>query len=439
MEAHVGCSPGYDMMDNLPFGDGLLPLQVARGQRVARLAPNCPTPPASAADIIRNALLQPIGGPRLADLARGKRTAAILIPGQDRIAATEIYVPLILEQLHAAGIADENIAVTVATGTHAKHTPADIRRLLGDEAADRVRAEQHNCRPGPHLAELGVTSFGTPVELNRAVVEADVKILTGRIIPHYFAGFGGGRKAILPGVASVRTILHNHALTLAPGRGIHPAIRACSLQGNPVHLDMVEAARLVAPTFILNTLLDTEHRMVSAVAGDLEAAHQAGCALAREWFCPTLPAPVDAVIASPGGWPYDCDFVQALKTLFDVQDIVRPGGAILWIASCRQGIKEGFLKLAALGDDDELETAVRAHYTLAGHNSIMLRALRHRARIALYSDLADTDVRLLGLEPVHSLNEGVEWLQQLLPPDFRYAVVPFANVTHAGINTHPNG
>ena len=175
---------------------------------------------------------------------------------------------------------------------------------------------------------------------------ADIKVLTGRIIPHYFAGFGGGRKALLPGVAGVRTILANHRLTLDAARGWRPEVRPCSLDSNPVHLDMVDAARRVEGTFVLNTLLDTDHRVIGAVAGDLEAAHRAGCAAAEPIFRVPVSEPFDAVITSAGGAPYDCNFMQALKALFDVQEIVRPGGAILCAAECPEGMKRGFLRWA---------------------------------------------------------------------------------------------
>jgi nickel-dependent lactate racemase len=266
--------------------------------------------------------------------------------------------------------------------------------------------------------------------MDRDVLDAGVKVLTGRIIPHYFAGFGGGRKALLPGVSGLATILQNHRLTLDRAGGIHPHVRPCSLRGNPVHLDMLEAARLVAPVFVLNTLLDTDHRVIGAVAGELVAAHEAGCAQAKGIFQVKLKEPVDAVVTSAGGWPYDCDFVQALKAAFDVQGIVRDGGAMLWVAECPAGMKEGFGRWAQLESDGELEEAVRADYNLAGHNSIMLRKLIRRVSVGLWSALPDGEVRALGLTPVHSLAEGIDWLCGTVPDRFRYAVVPFANVTH---------
>ncbi|MEI6970894.1 MAG: nickel-dependent lactate racemase [bacterium] len=414
----------------ISFGTQAHEISVPGGELASVVEPACPVPVAAPVDIIRATMANPVGCEPLRAMARGRKSAVILVPGMDRIAAVPVMLPCILEELNKAGIPDDGISVVVASGTHIKHTQDDIRRLIGDEAAQRLRCRQHECRPGGHLRRVGVTGRGTPVDFDGEVVDAGIRILTGRVIPHYFAGFGGGRKALLPGVASTETILHNHRLTLQPQCGIHPGVRPCSLRDNPVHLDMLEAARLAGPSFVLNTLLDSEHHVVGAVAGDLEAAHLAGCRMAEEWFKVELDGPVDAVITSAGGSPYDCDFVQALKAVFDVQDIVKPGGAILWVAECPGGMKEAFPRWAGISDDDELERAVREGYNLAGHNSIMLRRLVRRVRVGLWSGLPDDSVRSLQLAPVHSLREGLDWLAATCQPGFRYAVVPYGNVTH---------
>jgi len=414
----------------IAYGAHACEVILPRSELAVWALPACPLAAASPAEIISKALDNPIASERLHVMARGKRSAAILIPGKDRIAATAVFLPQILGELNQAGIPDDGISITVATGTHVKHSQDDMKRLLGEEAAARVRFRQHKPQAGDHLTRVGVTSCGTPVELDKSVVEAGIKVLTGRIIPHYFAGFSGGRKAMVPGVASFRTILANHRLTLDPERGIHRAVAPCSLGENPVHLDMVEAAKFTGPSFVLNTLLDAEHRLVDAVAGDLEAAHSAGCSKAEKWFKVSLGGPVDAVITSAGGAPYDCDFVQSLKAIFDVQDVVKPGGAILWVAECAGGMKEAFSRWAEYADDKEQESAIRMDYNLAGHNSMMLRRLIRRVRVALWSALPAASVRALGLEPVASLQEGLDWVASVSPRDFRCAVVPHGNITY---------
>lgn len=396
----------------------------------AWLSPQCPTPSAPADRIIRAALDAPHGAPPLRELARGRRSAVILVPGQDRVAAADVFLPLLLDDLHAAGLPDERIEIILATGTHTSHSKAEAERLLGADVVRRVRWRQHECEGGDGLAPLGVTSRGTEIAFDRAATQADLVILTGRVIPHYFAGFGGGRKALLPGIAARSTIVQNHRLTLAPERGLHPAVRCASLRGNPVHEDMVEAARRVANTFVLNTLLDERHRVVAAVAGELETAHNEGCRLAGEWLCLRMDEPCDALVSSAGGWPCDCDYVQALKTAFNVRDAVREGGALLWVAEATNGIRPSFLQWTHVADDEALEAAVRARYDLSGHNSILLRQLTRRLRVALFSALPDAQVAALGLTPVHSLAEGLRWLDERTPAGGRRAWVPCANITH---------
>lgn len=418
---------------NIHFGTNSYSFRIPRGNFIQRIEPKCQAPTASPEEIIRNALRNPISSPPLSKIAKGKHSAAILVPGKDRIAGADLFLPLLLQELNNAGISDKNVTVILATGTHAKHSEEEIKKLLGKEIASRLHCFEHECDNKIKLQFVGETTYGNNVWMDRAVLNADIKILTGRIIPHYFAGFGGGRKALLPGVSGFETICHNHRLTLNLENGIHRKVRPCSLNDNPVHLDMLEAANMVGPSFVLNTLLDANHNVIHAFAGDLEQAHYAGCIEAENIFKIKLKEPLDAVITSAGGWPYDCNFMQALKAVINIQEVVRPGGSILWIAQCPDGIKDGFLNWAKFKTTPDLEKAVRLNYNLTGHNSIMLRNLTQKARVALWSDLPDEDVKAMGLEPVKSLHEGINWLLESCSDKFNYSIVPFANITYTTI------
>jgi lactate racemase len=429
-KAHQG---GHLLEQQLRYGSQEFEFSLGQGRPVARLEPNTPPPVGPPGEIVRRCLEQPYGSPLLREIARGKQSAAILIPGKERVAGTAEYVPALVAELNRAGIPDESIEVFLATGTHEHHGVSDVVDLLGEELASRVQCRAHDCFAENELSEVGRTTFGTPVLINQRVLEAEVKILTGRIVPHYFAGFSGGRKALIPGVAGFQTIRANHRLTLDPERGIHPGVGPCLLDGNPVHLDMLEGTRMVRPDFTLNTLLDTDHRMIAAVAGDFEAAHEEGCRQAARLFRLTVDEPVDVLITSAGGHPYDYNFMQALKAVFNVQDIVRPGGAILWLAECTRGLHPEFLRWCSILSDEELNDAVRENYNLRGHNSLMLRRLTRRADVALWSALPDDALHGLGLHPVRSLTEGIGWIGDRVSGDFSYAVVPYANVMSATV------
>src|SRR5215212_1614949 len=193
------------------YGAGEVAFSLVEGHLAHRLEPDTP-PPEPAATLLTRALQEPIGSTPLQQLAAGKRTAAILIPGKARVAGTQAYVTALVAELNQAGIPDSRIEVFLADGTHEQHLESDLLALLGPDLMARVRCLGHDCRKD-EVTSLGTTSFGTPVLFNRRVLEAEVKVLTGRIVPHYFAGFAGGRKALLPGVAGFPTILANHRLT----------------------------------------------------------------------------------------------------------------------------------------------------------------------------------------------------------------------------------
>ncbi len=415
----------------LPYATQRVHIDLPSGWRLQRLEPRVPERCSPAGEVLDAALAAPIGTPPLRELTRGRRSAAILIPGKARRVGTQEYVPRLLEELNQGGIADEAIEIFLADGTHEQHLERDIADLLGDDVIRRVRCVGHACDDSDSLVRVGTTSAGTPVLLNRRVCAADLKIVTGRIVPHYFAGFTGGRKTLIPGVAGFQTIVANHRLTLDGTRGIHPAARAGNLDGNPVHADMLEAARMAPPDFCLNTLLDAEHHIMAAVAGDFEAAHAAGVRLAHTLLNVTVEAPVDAAIVSAGGLPYDCNFMQALKAPFNTQSIVRRGGALLWLAECRGGMQPQFLEWASIASDEELRRAVSAHYALTGHNSIMLRDLIRRFDVALYSALPSAAVQRLGLHPVASIAAGVQWLAQRCGAATTCAIVPHASTMYA--------
>lgn len=385
--------------------------------------------------VVERALDAPLGSARLEDTARGARRVAVLVSGKDRVAGAEVYVPLLLERLNRAGVADDRIEVVCATGTHARHTPDDVRALIGPAAAARVRFRAHDCDRAEGFADIGQTSFGTPVRLDREVVAADLRVLTGRVTHHYFAGFSGGRKSILPGVAARATILANHrrVLDFDGGCRVHPRVFGGNLAGNPVHEDMLEAARLSGPCFVLNTAVDGEGRLAEAFAGELERAHLAGCAAVdRACFFPVT-RQADVVIASAGGWPCDLNLIQALKGLFNHRDAVRPGGVFVLVAEAAGGLLRGLRDWMAYTDRAALAASMRAHYDLAAHNSHLLREILADVRVILVSSLPPEDVSSLGLVPAATLADALELARGPAGRSLRATVVHHGNATWSGL------
>jgi len=415
----------------LPYGHASRQLRLPPGVEPAFVR-STPAPAASPPrEVLRAALDAPVASAPLRQLARGRGSASVLVPGKTRVAALEHVVPLLLDELEAAGVPARATEVVLATGTHEHHLESDIVRLLGERTARRVRCRAHACREGDTLSKLGVTSRGTPVWLDAGVLASEVVVATGRIVPHYFAGFSGGRKALVPGVAGWDTIVANHRLTLGGHSGIDPGCRPGRLADNPVHLDMCEAASMAPPDFVVNTVQDERGRVVAAVAGHWERAFERGCAVAGEQLCAVLDEPIDLLVTSAGGNPHDGNFMQSIKAVLNLEDAIAPGGAVLWLAEAAGDLHPGFRTWLAIGDDAELDRRVRADYDLTGHNSILLRRLQRRADVHLHSALDDDVVRELGFTPAPDPQRTFDALAARLPANARLAVVHAANVIAA--------
>jgi nickel-dependent lactate racemase len=333
-------------------------------------------------------------------LARGGRTAAILISGRDRVTRCDLYVKLVADELNAAGIPDDAIQVFLATGTHQKQTAEDARFLLGAETYERLRLTHHDPMLEQNLVQLGVTARGTPIVINRGVYESDIKILTGRIAHHYFAGFSGGRKAIAPGVAGIRTILANHRRVMrAQGGGRDPEARAGLLAGNPVHEDLVEIALAARPSFCVNSVLNTNDEITHVFCGNPIAAHLAGCPTVAGLFGVIPRRAAKVVVASCGGWPYDISFMQVIKTIVSAESAVVDGGVLVVFGSCERGLEPGFLEWFQHRSLGDLNRAVLANYNLKGHNSYWLKEIQSRIQIVLVSGLPEGEATAMGFTP----------------------------------------
>lgn len=279
------------------------------------------------------ALDAPAAGPPLAELARGKRSAAISVCDITRPAPNRLTLPPLLERLHRAGIGEERVTILIATGLHRAATPAEIDEILGRETAARYRIVNHNARDEAAHAQLGFTRSGTQVAIERAYVEADLHITLGFIEQHLMAGFSGGRKLIAPGLAWQETIKRLHS----PFFMRDPHAVEGSIEDNPLHQELLEIAALAGHDFMLDVVL-TQNRRVSAVfAGQPLEAHRQGVEFVRQNTTAWLDAPVRAAVTTSAGYPLDLTFYQAVKGITAASHIVEPGGVILLLAACEEG------------------------------------------------------------------------------------------------------
>lgn len=414
----------------MPYGSSTLVFDLGGEGEV--LLPNCEAPSLSPSEMVRRALAHPIDSPPLKELARGRRSAIILIACRTRRTGSEVFVPLLADALNEAGIPDESITVCTATGSHDNFRPEDAPLLLG-AAAGRVRFRGHDCINPEQLMEVGTTSRGTPVRLARQYLESDLKIATGRVTFHYFAGFSGGRKAVLPGVSAKETIIANHSMAVLREGGVrlNPDTRNGNLDTNPIHLDMVEAARFAPPDFTLTTVLNTRHEITHAFGGAMEASHMAGVEVVRQLDAPRVTARPDWVIAGSGGAPYDVNAIQALKALFNNFGIVRPGGAFILVAECAEGSPQWLLEATALATREELNQRIANRTVRQGHNALWIREARERAHVIMVSKLRDEEVRALGFHPARSPQEALALASDLSGRADRVAIIPYGNITYA--------
>jgi nickel-dependent lactate racemase len=319
----------------VPYGTGTLQLRIPEKNYLGTFLPNYHPGIADETDEILRALSNPIGTPSLSQLIAQKkgRQTVVVVNDITRPTRTDKLLPTLLQQLESNAIPDKDIQILIATGTHRDVRPDEIDSLLGREIAGKYRVLNHNCRDDENMIDLGKTSQGVPVVINRQYFEADLKILTGSIHPHQTAGFSGGRKSVLPGLASIETLKFHHGYDFRP---LEPAMGW--IEGNPFHLAALEAAKMAGVDFILNLVQNQDKQVIRAVAGDIEAAWMAGVEASREIFEIKLPTDVDILVVIPGGHPRDCNLYQSQRSLSVAEKVIKPGGTIILPAACPDGI-----------------------------------------------------------------------------------------------------
>jgi len=351
---------------------------------------------------VKEALQQPLGTAPLKEIINPGETVCILVNDPTRTARSEIFLPPLLDELIGAGVNKKDIFVVFTNGSHRFLFENEMAKLVGAKIAGEVAMFNHDSQDEQNLLYYGSTGRGTPVYLNKKVAQADRLILTGSVVHHFFAGFGGGRKAIIPGVAGWETIRKNHSFLFDQ--------RACSgnLQDNPVHEDLLEAARMVGGGFLLNTVLNEANEIAGVFAGDMVKAHQQACKMVDEMNGVTLEHPADVVIASCGGHPKDINLYQAHKTLDNTIRAMKPGGSLVLLAKCPEGIgSANYEKWAAKQLSlEELEVELKAQFELGGHKAYTVAKLLQKGCVYLVSDIPPEKSEMLGFVPAPSPSEA---------------------------------
>jgi nickel-dependent lactate racemase len=378
-----------------------------------------PTPAACArpeANVLADALAHPIGALPLRDLARAGQRVAIVTSDLTRPCPSARLLPFILAHLSAAGVRDADITIIAALGLHRPMTPPELAQMAGSPVYERVRVINHD---PDDVVPLGKTSRGTPVAIFRPVVEADLRICLGNLELHYFVGYSGGAKAIVPGCAARETVAANHA------HMVHPDARAARLENNPVRMDLEEAASLVGTDWILNVLVDGEHCIVGAVAGDVTAAHRQGCRLVAQRSVVVLDDPADIVLVSAGGHPKDLNVYQAQKALDNAAQAVRDGGIVILVAECEEGLGNAtFHDWLVDASPDEILARIQREFVLGGHKAAAVASVLRRISVYLVSALDPDLVRRCSMVPFETAGEALASALALHGPSARVLAMP---------------
>jgi len=388
----------------------------------SRFVPGLPDEAAA----IREALRYPIESAPLA--AKVKPGDKVVIAHSDITRATpnNRIMPVLLAELEAAGVNRQDITLINALGTHRQQTEAELRMMLGDSIVDNYGCLQHNAYDEANLISLGQTSFGYPVRINRFFMEADVRMLTGFIEPHFFAGFSGGPKGVLPALAGAESVLTNHGRDMIA----HPKATWGITEGNPIWDEMREVALRTEPTFLLNVTLNTRREITGVFAGDMLAAHTTGCNFVRENAMAKVEAPYDIVITTNSGYPLDQNLYQAVKGMSAANQIGRDGGAIIIAAACADGLPDHGRYAALLAEAGSpqavLDMLAQPGFSEQDQWQVQIQAMiQLRAEVYVYSDgLTDEQIRRALFTPCRNIEQTVACLQEKYGSHVRICAIP---------------
>lgn len=383
-------------------------------------------------EVIR-AIENPIASLPLKSIVKEGERVVVVVSDITRLwIKSHIFLEPIIDYLNILGFKDENISILIALGSHRPSTEGEKEAIVGKGIYQRIKIYDHNSYDTRGLTYIGDSSYNTPIYINNRILEADRVILTGGIVYHLFAGFGGGAKSMVPGVAGIETIQHNHRLTFnnERGAGLNPKAASNKIYGNPMREDITEICRAIAPDFLLNAVLDTEGRFVKFVAGDFEAAWIEGCGIIRDLYGIGVEERADIVIASAGGYPKDINLYQTVKTMDNCLYGGKENSVIILLSECREGLgATEFMDWFQHNTLEDMEVALKKNFTVPGYAAYKTAYTGIHRRVILISSLAEEVVKRLGFIPANSLNEALEKAKVFASKGAKIMLMPYGGNT----------
>lgn len=412
------------MKIELPYGRGDLSVEISDSSIQGIYRPSLPVPAEDGVTLVRNAMAAPVASEKLEDLARNCRSAVVIASDHTRPVPSKIIMPQILSALRKYN-PDIDITILVATGLHRAPTRTELMDKFGSEIPEREKIIIHDPGDAENLVDIGTLPSGGRVILNRHILSCDLLVAEGFIEPHFFAGFSGGRKSILPGVSAAETIRYNHCAEFIASDFARTGI----LADNPIHRDMLYAAKLAKLAFIVNVVLNEKKQIVYAVAGDMEKAHRCGCDFLLQHSRITA-GRADIVITSNGGYPLDQNLYQAVKGMTAGEALCREGGVIILAAECSDGLggEEFYRSVANSAPQELLQRILRvspAETTADQWQFQILVRILCKYKVIVVTDKLDHKLlQDMHLYPASNLNDALTAARRMSCPEPRIAVVP---------------
>lgn len=399
-----------------PYGKELLELNIPENRFAGTLLSKMHSyvAPKSSEELVKDAMANPIGTPRLSVMAEGKKKVVIIASDHTRPVPSKVIIPPMLAEIRE-GNPDADITILIATGCHRETTREELVNKFGEEIVDNEKIVVHDCTDDSKCTYIGKLPSGGKLLINSIAAEADLLVSEGFIEPHFFAGYSGGRKSVLPGVASRTTVIYNHN-----GKFIaSPYSRTGIIEGNPIHNDMLYAARAAHLAYIVNVVIDADKKAIFAVAGDVDLAHRAG----REFLasqCQVKAIPSDIAISTNGGYPLDQNIYQSVKGMTAAEATVKEGGVIIMLAKANDGHGgDSFFKTFKEEKDMKamtekfINTPPEETAFDQWESQILARILQH-ATVVYLTDAPEDMVKEFGLIPVHSMDEAISKADEIL-------------------------
>ena len=415
------------MKVHLAYGQGQLPVDLPEGRTTVIEPSHTPALKDERAAIIQ-ALENPIGARPLRDRIKAGDRLCIVFTDITRATPNHRLIPWLLE--HLSHVPREQITLLNSLGTHRPNTPAELEALLTPAVVQNYRVLNHEPENPAAMVQLGTTRGGVPALINRHLVEADVRIVTGFIEPHFFAGFSGGPKGIMPGVAGLETVMSNHG-----EKNIGDPQSAFGItEGNPIWEEMRDIALRAGSSFLLNVSLNDQKQITGVFAGDLLAAHKVGIEFVRQSAMQRVSAPFDVVVTTNSGYPLDMKLYQGVKGMSAGARILKPGGTLILACECREGVPANSpldqLLRSASGPEEILALLATPGFVRPEQWQAQIQSLiQRRAKVLVYSSLSDEIVRAAHLSPCHDISATVQSCLDALGPEARVAVLPQGPLT----------